>query len=184
MTKETIESFCGSDATRPWIQVSHLVRSYVIATDGRIIIAVDTDEITEWPDEKREEWFSGMLASPAPTDLMEIISAYHAKPLILMDAPAIPQPEPERDQCTLCAGFGKVGDEECNNCEGAGDFPAQWIAKMGNLIIDARLVKKIHALPEVRWLMRPNQTPATPIPFLFGDNCKGAVMPMRKGGAR
>jgi hypothetical protein len=158
---DLIAQFASVDQTRRNITQPRLVALRLVATCGRILVEVETSEVTGL--EKMET----VLTEPFPRYQIVLDPAFGPEPHIDMAAPvAPPKPAPRYVE-------GAPG----------GEILPQWIATYQYGEVNAYLLERINLLPEVRWF-RPNPVDdhyeGCQIPFRFGETGRGCFSPLRR----
>lgn len=184
-----LSKFCDPESSRYSIQKPWVKNGYTYATDGRVLVRVDT---ADEPDTVAEPG-SG-LRFPKADDILP--------PLAASESDWLPWPKVEpcetcmasnKIPCIECDGHGECNlcrcktPHECGNCDGTGSIDCETCTDIGGFShrfgkaeIALKYAFAISALPDVKYL--PQEKPDGVVRFRF-DGGEGAVASLYdKGG--
>lgn len=107
ITHETLKAFCSTDDTRPQLQRIMHSGTHAYATDGHVLVRIESDLPATEGDEKLIGNMETLIANAHPAvESEEWVSE-------------IPNVEPLTKPCETCDGTGKT--QECPSCDGEGE---------------------------------------------------------------
>lgn len=196
MNLETLKQFCSRDTTRTQIQQPWSMDGHSFATDGHILMRVPRlDQVAE----NRDAPETGHLFANSPhtgnflpiPDLPEPQDGPCPECKGSGKVPArcqkcdgegtilCPQCEDGQLECDECDGTGLPEEESevpCEDCDGSGKRPVLQRVAVGNQTVDAKFLRLIEDLPNVR--ITNSQKELSALTFVF-DGGDGLIMPIR-----
>lgn len=116
--KINLEPFCSKDENRASISEPFSHGEYTFATDGRVIIQVDSADNPAEPYRSQEPGPDGRYTHGVALEAVRQVGKWdHAE---ITDWLPVTLPPPVFEQCDECEGTGKLKKRKCEECEGDG----------------------------------------------------------------